>query len=72
MITQFCALNLLMEASTFWLAGEDSMVVKLRRYLRRERGCERQQLYAVPYWREGLNEEDYHHKRHEVMDNIDE
>jgi NADPH-dependent ferric siderophore reductase len=71
-ITQFCALNLLMEASTFWLAGEDSMVVKLRRYLRRERGCERQQLYAVPYWREGLNEEDYHHKRHEVMDNIDE
>lgn len=71
-ITQFCALDLLMDEATFWLAGEDRLVVALRRYLRREKGCERQQLYAVPYWREGLNEEDYHHKRHEVMDNIDD
>ncbi|CNH46360.1 siderophore-interacting protein [Yersinia mollaretii] len=71
-VTQFCALNLSMEESAFWIAGEDSMVVQLRRYLRREKGCERQQLYAVPYWREGLNEEDYHHKRHEVMDNLDD
>ncbi|CQJ54531.1 siderophore-interacting protein [Yersinia rohdei] len=70
-IAQFCALNLPMAEATFWLAGEDRMVVALRRYLRREKGCERQQLYAVPYWREGLNEEDYHHKRHAVMDNID-
>ncbi|CNF83366.1 iron-chelator utilization protein [Yersinia enterocolitica] len=71
-ITQFCALELPMEEATFWLAGEDRMVVQLRRYLRREKGCERQQLYAVPYWREGLNEEDYHHQRHEVMDNLDD
>ncbi|CFR26071.1 siderophore-interacting protein [Yersinia frederiksenii] len=71
-INQFCALNLPMEEATFWIAGEDSLVVQLRRYLRREKGCERQQLYAIPYWREGLNEEDYHHKRHEVMDNIDD
>lgn len=71
-ITQFCALNLSMEESAFWIAGEDSLVVQLRRYLRREKGGDRQQLYAIPYWREGLNEEDYHHKRHEVMDNIDD
>lgn len=71
-ITQFCALNLSMEESAFWIAGEDSLVVQLRRYLRREKGGDRQQLYAIPYWREGLNEEDYHHKRHQVMDNIDD
>lgn len=56
----------------YWLAGEDRLVVQLRRYVRRERECERNQLYAIPYWREGLNEEDYHHKRHDIMDNPDD
>lgn len=56
----------------FWLAGEDRIVVQLRRYLRRELDVDRNQLYAVPYWREGLNEEDYHQKRHDVMDNPDD
>lgn len=71
LITQFCALPLPQSGTQFWLAGEDRLVVKLRRYLRRERQCERNQLYAVPYWREGLNEEGYHQKRHDIMDNID-
>lgn len=56
----------------YWLAGEDGIVVPLRRYVRRELKIDRNQLYAVPYWREGLNEEDYHQKRHDVMDNPDE
>ncbi|MBJ2063838.1 siderophore-interacting protein [Serratia odorifera] len=72
LITQFCALPQPESATHFWLAGEDRLVVELRRYLRRERQCERNQLYAVPYWREGLNEEGYHEKRHEIMDNIDD
>ncbi|MFP9228311.1 siderophore-interacting protein [Pectobacterium cacticida] len=55
----------------YWLAGEDRIVVQLRRHVRRERNIERNQMYAVPYWREGLNEEDYHHKRHDIMDNPD-
>ncbi|MFI8418292.1 siderophore-interacting protein [Serratia sp. NPDC078593] len=71
LITQFCSLPLPQEQTYFWLAGEDQLVVNLRRYLRRERQCERNQLYAVPYWRDGLNEEGYHEKRHEIMDNID-
>lgn len=56
----------------YWLAGEDGIVVPLRRYVRRELKADRNQLYAVPYWREGLNEEDYHQKRHDVMDNPDD
>ncbi|RLM18920.1 NADPH-dependent ferric siderophore reductase [Brenneria alni] len=56
----------------YWLAGEDRIVVQLRRYARRECGCERNRLYAVPYWREGLNEEDYHDKRHDIMDHPDD
>ncbi|PWC12830.1 siderophore-interacting protein [Brenneria roseae subsp. americana] len=60
------------ERAFYWLAGEDQLVVQLRRYVRRECGCERNQLYAVPYWREGLNEEAYHRKRHDIMDNPDD
>ncbi|MFC0227295.1 siderophore-interacting protein [Serratia aquatilis] len=71
LIAQFCSLALPENGTYFWLAGEDRLVVELRRYLRRERQCERNQLYAVPYWREGENEEGYHNKRHEIMDNID-
>ncbi|NLS43437.1 hypothetical protein EXD76_03785 [BEV proteobacterium] len=56
----------------FWLAGEDRVVVQLRRYVRRELKVERNQLDPVPYWREGLNEEDYHQKRDNVMDNPDD
>lgn len=56
----------------YWLAGEDGLVVPLRRHVRRERQAERNQLYAIPYWRDGLNEEDYHQKRHRVMDNPDD
>lgn len=70
-VTQFYTLDVSLEEATFWLAGEDAMVVQLRRYLRREKVCERQQLYAIPYWREGLNEEGYHQQRHAVMDDID-
>ncbi|WON78536.1 siderophore-interacting protein [Serratia sp. UGAL515B_01] len=71
LISQFCSLQRSQNGTYFWLAGEDRLVVELRRYLRRELHCDRNQLYAVPYWREGVNEESYHNKRHEIMDNID-
>ncbi len=74
LLQQFHAVTRDIDASRafFWLAGEDRIVVQLRRYVRRELKAERNQLYAVPYWREGLNEEDYHQKRHDVMDNPDD
>lgn len=74
LLQQFHAVTRDVDASHafFWLAGEDRIVVQLPRYLRRELNVERSQLYAVPYWREGLNEEDYHQKRHDVMDNPDD
>jgi hypothetical protein len=25
-------------------------------------------MYAIPYWREDLKEEDYHQTRHDIMD----
>lgn len=71
LIARFRAQALPQAETHFWLAGEDRLVVELRRYLRRERQCDRNHLYAVPYWREGLNEEGYHNTRHEIMDNID-
>lgn len=52
----------------FWLAGENNLVVKLRNYLRKECDYSKEYLYAVPYWRKGSNEEQYHRQRHVVMD----
>lgn len=52
----------------FWLAGENDLVVELRNYLRKERQYDRTCISAVPYWREGVKEEDYHNIRHHVMD----
>lgn len=53
---------------TFWIAGEDAMVRDLRRYVRRELNGEHSQMYAIPYWRFGYDEEGYHRQRHDVMD----
>lgn len=71
MIKAFTSLNLPKDNVYFWLAGEDRMVVELRRYLRREQAYSWEQLYAVPYWRKGDSEEQYHKARHKVMDELD-
>jgi NADPH-dependent ferric siderophore reductase len=54
--------------SHFWLAGEQDLVLPLRRHVRRTLGADRAHVYAVPYWRAGRSEEEYHDERHEVMD----
>ncbi|MFC3395403.1 siderophore-interacting protein [Brenneria rubrifaciens] len=56
---------------TFWIAGEDQIVKSLRRYIRRDKGYDRQRIYAIPYWRHGYDEERYHDLRHEIMDSQD-
>lgn len=56
----------------FWIAGEDQIIRELRRFVRREKGFSREDIYAIPYWRYGYDEEGYHHERHAVMDNPDD
>lgn len=51
-----------------WVAGEAAQVVAIRDMLRAERGLDRASLYAVPFWKAGLDEEAYHDERHRVMD----
>ncbi len=58
--------------AAFWIAGEDQIIRDLRRYIRREKEFGRDDIYAIPYWRHGYDEEGYHHQRHEVMDNPDD
>jgi NADPH-dependent ferric siderophore reductase len=53
-----------------WLAGEGSAVVAVRDHLLNERGFLKTQLYATPYWRETLCEEEYHEERHRIMDEL--
>jgi NADPH-dependent ferric siderophore reductase len=50
------------------LAGENARVVSLRHIFRNQFKLEKSHLYAVPYWKQGENEEGYHQERHRVMD----
>ncbi|WP_230425669.1 siderophore-interacting protein [Spartinivicinus ruber] len=56
------------EAVSAWVAGENNAVVNIRNYLKAKYGLTRKNLYAVPYWRDGFDEEGYHEDRHKVMD----
>lgn len=51
-----------------WVAGENSSVIEIRDYLRKTFSLTKKTLYAVPYWRRGDTEEEYHQDRHKVMD----
>lgn len=51
-----------------FIAGENSDVIAIREYLRFRYQLTKKELYAVPYWRRGQDEETYHQERHKVMD----
>lgn len=51
-----------------FVAGENSSVLAVRDYLRSTYGLRKQNLYAVPYWNRGQDEETYHQERHRIMD----
>lgn len=53
-----------------FIAGENSAVISIRDYLRSTYGLTKSNLYAVPYWRRGQDEETYHQERHRVMDQV--
>ena len=50
------------------LAGENTRVVSLRKLFIQQFKIPKTHLYAVPYWKQGENEEDYHQERHRIMD----
>ncbi|HSC69319.1 MAG TPA: siderophore-interacting protein [Cellvibrio sp.] len=53
-----------------FIAGENTAVVSIRNYLRATYGLNKRNLYAVPYWRRGQDEETYHQERHRIMDEV--
>jgi len=53
-----------------FIAGENNAVVSIRDYLRATYGLHKRNLYAVPYWRRGQDEETYHQERHRIMDEV--
>lgn len=65
------ALDLPHDGLQVWVAGENAMVVGIRDHLRQTRGLTPKEMYAVPFWKRGLDEEAYHEKRHEVMDEFE-
>lgn len=53
---------------TPWIAGENSSVISIRHYLMQAYRLKKHDFYAVPYWKDGQNEERYHEERHRLMD----
>jgi NADPH-dependent ferric siderophore reductase len=69
MIEAVQALDWPSDRNTFaWLAGESSAVVAVRNYLMERYSIAREDMYTVPYWKDGHDEEAYHHERHRIMD----
>lgn len=58
------------EACSVWVGGENSLVLLVRNYFKQKLGLTKQSMYAVPYWRDGQNEEQYHEERHTIMDAV--
>lgn len=54
------------------IAGENSQVVAIRDHLLQERGIAKQDMYAVPYWKDHFSEEAYHAERHRIMDEMEQ
>ncbi len=53
-----------------FIAGENHAVFSIRDFLRETCQLSKKQLYAVPYWCRGQNEEQYHQQRHRIMDEV--
>ncbi|MDV5171361.1 siderophore-interacting protein [Photobacterium rosenbergii] len=68
LIDSFRQQALTTENSYFWFGGEESIVLGLRRWARNELDVNRQQIYAIPYWRYGKDEDSYHTQRHQHTD----
>ena len=49
------------------LAGESEQVIMIRKYLRTEKSMSHDMMYAIPYWKDKCNEDQYHDQRHKVM-----
>jgi NADPH-dependent ferric siderophore reductase len=54
------------------IAGENSQVVAIRDHLLQDRGIAKQDMYAVPYWKDHFTEEAYHAERHRIMDEMEQ
>ncbi|SFB87416.1 siderophore-interacting protein [Pseudoalteromonas denitrificans] len=53
-----------------FIAGENASVIACRDKLRVDYQLTKKNLYAVPYWRRGQDEETYHEERHTIMDQV--
>lgn len=51
-----------------FIAGENQSVLACRKILKDAYKLSRKNMYAIPYWKRGEDEETYHAERHEVMD----
>lgn len=56
------------EKLSAFIAGENESVLACRKVLREEYKLTKKNMYAIPYWKRGKDEEAYHDERHEVMD----
>lgn len=53
---------------TAFLAGENDAVLACRKHLIEIYQLKKRDLHALPYWRRGQDEDEYHEARHDIMD----
>lgn len=53
-----------------FIAGENESVIACRKMLKERHQLSRKNMYAIPYWKRGKDEEAYHEERHVVMDEV--
>lgn len=54
--------------AAIYAAGEAASMTEIRTHVRQTLGIPREQVYVLPYWKQGVNEETYHEQRHHFMD----
>lgn len=72
LIQQFSQCRPETENARYWIAGEAAMVDSLRQIVRQQWQVPARYCYAVPFWRLGESEEQYHQSRHAFMDAMPE
>lgn len=53
---------------SIWVAGEFSLAIDLRSYLRQEHGADRSNLYASSYWQMGMSEDEHRVSKRNAAD----
>ncbi len=63
------AISIPSENRYVWIAAESTKTKEIRDYLKQEYHLQNDELYAIAYWKLGMDEDAYHNARHQEREN---